>query len=593
MAKTKKKVDYKYNLHLYFGLLRKYKGLAIGLFIFMFIMESFLVIDKYLFKILIDKGTEFTAGTLALQTFTNILIIIAIVFLSATIIRAIGWWIRLHLINILEASMVRDLKRKFFNHIVHLSHSFHTSNKTGSLISRLIRGGRSIENLTDIIIFNIAPLIFQLIIVSASIMYFSWVPAVVLLCTVIAFVGTSGTIFYIQRTSTVARNQIEDREKANIADIFTNIDSVKYFGKERKIKSMFRKKIELTKKAMLKQWGYYRWASLFEGIILSTGALLLIYFPVIDFINGEITLGTLTFIYTVYGNIIPPLFGFVRGIRGFYSATANFEDLFKYNKIRNDIKEDPDAIKCKLRHGTIDFKNISFGYNKRKIIRDFDLSVKKDQKIALVGHSGSGKSTLIKLLYRLYDVNQGDILVDNKNIKTFQQESLRSEMSIVPQECVLFDDTIYNNIKFSKPDADREEVMKAIRFAQLDKFIKSLPLKEKTLVGERGVKLSGGEKQRVSIARALLADKKILVLDEATSSLDSETEYKIQLSLKRLMKDRTTIMIAHRLSTIMQADKILVLDKGRIVQQGTHRQLINKKGPYKKLWSLQKGGYIK
>ena len=220
------------------------------------------------------------------------------------------------------------------------------------------------------------------------------------------------------------------------------------------------------------------------------------------------------------------------------------------------------------------------------------LKISPNEKVALVGHSGCGKTTLIKLLYRLYDTDQGEVIVDKKNIKDFKQESLRSELSIVPQEAILFDDTIYNNILFSNPSAKREHVMRAIKFAQLDKFIKDLPLKENTFVGERGVKLSGGEKQRVSIARAILANKKVLVLDEATSALDSQTEFEIQQALEKLMTGRTSIIIAHRLSTIMKADKIVVMDKGRIVQVGSHRDLIKTQGIYKQLWNLQKGGYI-
>jgi ATP-binding cassette subfamily B protein len=209
-----------------------------------------------------------------------------------------------------------------------------------------------------------------------------------------------------------------------------------------------------------------------------------------------------------------------------------------------------------------------------------------------VGHSGSGKSTLVKLLYRLYDVDKGAILIDGEDIRDFKQESLRSELSIVPQECVLFDDSVYNNILFSRQNAKREEVLSAIKFAQLDKTVKNFPFKENTIVGERGVRLSGGEKQRVSIARAILANKKAIILDEATSSLDSQTEHEIQADLQKLLEGRTAIIIAHRLSTIMRADRIVVLDKGRIVQIGNHNELINKKGIYRELWSLQKGGYI-
>ena len=196
------------------------------------------------------------------------------------------------------------------------------------------------------------------------------------------------------------------------------------------------------------------------------------------------------------------------------------------------------------------------------------------------------------MLNRFYDVNSGEILIDGKNIKEFKQESLRGETGIVPQECILFDDTIYNNIKFANTKASRKEILKAIKFAQLNKIIQNFPKKEKTIVGERGVKLSGGEKQRVSIARAILANKKILVLDEATSSLDSKTEHEIQKDLQKLLQGRTSIIIAHRLSTIMFADRILVMKKGKIIQQGKHNELIKQKGEYEKLWNLQKGGYI-
>jgi len=218
------------------------------------------------------------------------------------------------------------------------------------------------------------------------------------------------------------------------------------------------------------------------------------------------------------------------------------------------------------------------------------LEIKKNTKVALVGPSGGGKSTVVRLLYRLFDLDSGYISIDGQDISAVTQKSLRSSMSVVPQEPILFDNSIYFNIAYANPQASKNEVWQAIRFAKLDKLINSLPKKEKTIVGERGVKLSGGEKQRVSIARAILANKKILVLDEATSALDSETEREIQGYLQKLMEGRTTIIIAHRLSTVMKADKIVVIDEGKIVEQGSHRELTRKRsGLYKKLWELQQG----
>jgi ATP-binding cassette subfamily B protein len=558
----------------------------------MFIMESTYTVDKLLFKIIIDRGTEFAAGTLAKDSFIQKLIMVLIIFASILIVRVVAKWLYIHTINRLDANLIFDLKRKFFNHIICLSHDFHTTHKTGSLISRLIRGGGAIENVTDVIIFNFAPLLFQLIVVSSSLYYFDRTSAFVVLITVATFLGYSLLIQNWQKEANVYANDMEDVEKANISDIFTNIDSIKYFGKEITIKKRFSQLSQITKNAWQRNWDYYRWLDSGQSLILGVGIFFLIYFPLIGFLGGQLSLGTLVFIFTVFGNLSGPLFGFVHGIKGFYKSMADFEALFRYGKIENEIKDKPDAQILKIKNGTIKFKNINFKYNQVPLFENFNLEIPANKKIALVGHSGSGKSTLVKLLYRLYDVDAGQILIDGKDIKDVIQESLRSEMSIVPQECVLFDDTIYNNIAFSRPQASKKEVMEAMKFAQMDKVVANFPEQENTIVGERGVKLSGGEKQRVSIARAILADKKILVLDEATSSLDSRTESEIQADLEKLMQGRTSIIIAHRLSTIMKADKIIVMKEGKIVQSGTHNELIAQDGEYKGLWELQKGGYI-
>ncbi len=591
--RRKYKIDFKYNINLYLSFLKKYKLLFFSLIGFIILIDLARLADKFLFKVIIDKGTEFSAKTITSSVLIKILLIIVGIYILLAVLKAVFKFIYLHLMNHLSANLIIDIKRKFFSHLINLSYNFHATHRTGSLISKLVRIGGSVDRLTDVIIFNFVPLITQSIIVFASLIYFNLASAFVIFVTIFIFIFYSFIIQKFQEPANVLANETEDIEKANVGDMFTNIDSIKYFGKENSIMSRFKRLSNTSKRTAIKHWGYFRYLDFGQSLIVSIGTLLMILFPILDFLKGELTIGSIVFIYTLYMGLMGPLFGFVHGIRGFYHSMADFEVLFRFNKIENEVEDRENAKKLEVANGEIEFRNVSFRYEKRRLFRKFDLRIKQNYKVALVGHSGCGKTTLIRLLYRLYDVGKGRILIDGEDIRDFTKKSLRNEMAIVPQECVLFDDTIFNNIKFSKPDASRREVLRAIRFAQLDKIIKDFPNKDKTVVGERGVRLSGGEKQRVSIARALLANKKILVLDEATSSLDSKTEYEIQLALSKLMKGRTSIIIAHRLSTIMKADKIIVLEKGKIVQMGKHKDLIKKKGVYKDLWKLQKGGYIK
>jgi len=588
-----REIDFRYNLSVYWSFLKKYKLLFIlALFVTLIVSVTY-IIEKFLFKILIDRGTEFIEGSLPRPDFTVILFWVAVVYIASVIIRVFLKFLNVHFLIVLTSNMVIDLKKRFFNHIVGLSHEFHTTHKTGSLISRIIRGAGAIDRLNDVIIFNTAPLIFQVVLVTGSLIYFDLMPVVVIFITMLFFIGFS---VYVQDKSKPyggLSNKTEDREKGNLSDFLTNIDSIRYYGKENLVKKKYKQLAENSRSAGLDYSYFFRWLDAGQSLILGLGIFFLIYFPILKFLDGNLTLGDVVFIYTIYGNVTGPLWGFVHGIRQYYRSMVDFEDLFQYGKIENDIKDKHDAKDLKIRNGEVEFRNVGFDYEQRKMFKNFSLKIPENKKYALVGHSGCGKTTLVRLLYRLYDIKCGKILIDGIDIKDVKQESLRSEMSIVPQECVLFDDTIYNNVAFSNPRASKKEVLDSMKFAQLDKIIKDFPKKENTIVGERGVKLSGGEKQRVSIARAILANKKILVLDEATSSLDSETEHEIQRDLERLMEGRTSIIIAHRLSTIMHADKIVVMKKGKIVQMGTHNELIGQEGEYNHLWSLQKGGYIK
>lgn len=589
----KEKIDFKYNLKVYYSFLRKYKLIAFSIIVILFITELANTTDRYLFKLIIDKGTLFSSGELSRSIFMIFSLKLILAFLIITLIKSFFKWYRLDMTNKLDANMILDLKKKFFTHLINLSHGFHTSHKTGSLISKMIRGGNAIDTLTDAFVFSFFPLIFSVLVVGSALYYFDPYLTVTVFLTMVIFLIYSIYILVKQRKFNIVANNKEDIEKATISNIFTNIDSVKYFGKEKQVINKFSNVIKDTKKAFLVYWKYFNWLESIQAIILGVGTLTLVWLTMSSFIEGELSLGSLVFIYTTFTSLFHPLSMFISGLRGSYRAMADFDALFRYSRITNEIKDKPNAKNLRIKEGEVEFKDITFKYNQRILFENFNLKIPKNTKVALVGHSGCGKTTLIKLLYRFYNLNKGKILIDGRDIADFKQESLRSELSIVPQECVLFDDTVRNNILFSKPKATEKDLEDAIKFAQLDKTIEEFPKKEKTIVGERGVKLSGGEKQRVSIARAILANKKILILDEATSSLDSQTESEIQKDLEKLMHGRTSIIIAHRLSTIMKADKIVVLSKGEIVQIGTHNELINQPGLYKKLWHLQKGGYIK
>jgi len=586
------KINYWQNFGEYWKILGKQKKLFLVAIILTIIVQSASVLNNILFKDIIDSATLFSAGSITQAQFVSMAFFTVAAFSLVIVTSSLLSWIRVHITNLVETNMVLALKKKYFGRILELDYEFHTTHKTGATISSFIRASGALEQFTEILVYYMGPLFIQLLIILPLLFQFNPIYSIILLLVCASFIIYS---LYITRRfgrDRAKENETSDIEKARIADVFTNIDSVKYFGKNHPVESNFESLAKGTREAQLKSWGWWRWIELGNQLILGAGTIALLYVSLSQFAAGQITLGTLTFIYTTYLSTIGPLYMFSQGIRSSTQAMADMQDLFEYQKVERKVKDAPDARPIKIGKGEIEFRKVSFGFENECLFQDFSLKIDGGRTVAIVGHSGSGKTTIVKLLYRLFDVPAGEILIDGQNVKDVAQDSLRSEMSIVPQEVILFDDTIYNNIRFSKPDAAKEEILKAISFSQLDKFVSALPKKEHTIVGERGIKLSGGERQRVAIARALLANKKILVLDEATSSLDSGTESEIQKDLEKLMKGRTTIVIAHRLSTIMKADEIIVMKEGKIIQRGKHSELIRRGGEYKRLWDLQKGGYL-
>ncbi|MEK6959510.1 MAG: ABC transporter ATP-binding protein [archaeon] len=592
MSKIEEKVNLKDNFGYYLKLAAPYWKTFVIVLVILSIVALVEVGQNLVYKQVIDDATLFTSGGMIGEAFVQSLLFLGAIFLGSVIVLSITKFFRVYLLNVLETKIMLDVKMDIFSHLLNLSHSFHTTHRTGSLISKLIRSSKSVEGITDFITFHGSPLVLKVILSFAVIALFDLPSAMVVLGTVVAFIIYSWIVLGWQQKANIERNEAEDFEKGFISDIFINIETVKHFGKEKRIIYIFRSIAQTTLKKFLKFWNFYALMESGMAFILGLGTILIMYFSLTRMLNGELTVGSLAFIYASFLGLIAPLFEFMWGVRRLYESLSDLEAIVQYKKTVAEVVDRPGAKPLKISKGSVDFEDVTFSYGRSGVVKDFSLKVMPKDKVAFVGHSGAGKTTIVKLLYRLYDVDKGKIKIDGNDIADFTQESLRGELSIVPQECVLFNDTIYNNVLFSNPDATRQKVFAALKAAQLYDFVKALPEQEKTVVGERGIKLSGGEKQRLSIARAILADKKILVLDEATSALDSTTEYLIQRALSKLMEGRTTLMIAHRLSTIMKADKIVVMEKGKIMQVGTHAELADKKGIYQKLWKLQKDGEL-
>jgi ATP-binding cassette subfamily B protein len=389
-------------------------------------------------------------------------------------------------------------------------------------------------------------------------------------------------------------SEADSKASGFLADTITNNVNVKLFnGFERELDD-FNRLTEKVKKLRKIKWYLESTFEAIQGFLMIVLEIGMFYVAVILWRKGIITVGDFVLIQAYVLNIFNQVWGFGRTVRFIYESLADAEEMTVTLNTPHEIEDIKNAKQLKVTEGVVAFENVSFYYHEtRKIFENLNFNIERNQKIALVGPSGSGKSTIIKLLLRMHDISAGKISVDGQNISKVTQDSLWKNISLVPQDPILFHRSLLENIRYGKPEATEEEVRQAARLAHCDEFISAFPEKYETHVGERGVKLSGGERQRVAIARAILRNAPILVLDEATSSLDSESESLIQDALNNLMKNKTVIVIAHRLSTIMKMDRIIVLESGKIVEEGTHEELVKKpKGLYKKLWKFQAGGFI-
>lgn len=485
---------------------------------------------------------------------------------------------------------VRQLSSIVFAHLHALSLRYHLQRRTGGLTRVIERGTKGIESIVRFSILSGLPTILEFAFMAVVIWYwFDWRYVAVISAMVWAYTWFSvrASDWRIDIRRDMNTNDTEANSKA--IDSLLNFETVKYFGNEKLEADRFGESMARYETAATRVWTSLAWLNFGQAVIMGVGMVSCMLLSVYAVQAGEQTLGDFVMINALLMQLFVPLnfIGFIyREIR---QGFADLEEMFKLLGVEQEIQDKPDATEMDVNEGKIEFRNVSFHYDKeRQILKDVSFGVPAGKTVAIVGPSGAGKSTISRLMFRFYDVIEGAILVDGQDLRDATQKSLRNNIGMVPQDTVLFNETVAYNIRYGRPGASDEEVEQAAEMAQIGDFIRSLPDGFKTEVGERGLKLSGGEKQRVAIARTLLKAPPILILDEATSALDTQTEREIQAALDVVSRDRTTIVIAHRLSTVVSADEILVLQAGEIVERGTHKSLLKQKGLYEQMWSRQR-----
>ncbi|MAK34176.1 MAG: metal ABC transporter permease [Acidiferrobacter sp.] len=484
---------------------------------------------------------------------------------------------------------VRALALRVFEHLHSLSIRFHLSRKTGALNRFIDRGTNSVRFLLSFVAFNVVPTVIELLLIGGILWaLFGFVYTAITIVTIALYVWLT---FVITTWRTRIRREMNDAENdigSRTVDSLLNFETVRYFNNESHEVARLDEALADYEKAAVRTRESLSLLNVAQAGVVTLGVTLMLVLAAFDIRNGDMTVGDFVVVNTYLLQVAIPLNILGTVYREIRQSMVDMENLFALVDEQTDVADAPDAKILRPQGGVIEFQDVSFSYEaNRNILQDINLAVDAGTTTAIVGPTGSGKSTISRLLLRFYDPQAGRILIDGQDLRELTQHSLREAIGVVPQDTVLFNDTIYYNIAYGNPKANEDQVLAAAKAAQLDHFIQRLPERYQTLVGERGLKLSGGEKQRVAIARALLRDPEIFFFDEATSSLDSTTEREIQSNFAELSKGKTSLVIAHRLSTIVEADQILVLAEGTITERGTHPTLLAENGLYAKLWREQ------
>ena len=484
---------------------------------------------------------------------------------------------------------VYEISVKVLTHLHKMSLRFHLERQTGSIIRDLERGTQSLSSLINYMIFIILPTIIEVLLVGfILILTYDINFALITFSTIIIYILFTLKVTNWRMSFRHDMNKFDSEANSIAVDSLLNYETVKYFNNEKFEIKRFSNILFKWENSAMQSMTTMSLLNFGQAFIITIGVTLIMIEASMGVITGAITLGDLVLVNALMLQLFVPLNTLGIVYRQIIYALADMDMLVKLLEKDIEITDKKNSKDLKVTFGNIKFDNVSFSYNEnRKILKNVSLNVPSGKKIAIVGPSGAGKSTLGRLLFRFYDSSQGRILIDDQNINNCTQSSLRKNIAVVPQDTVLFNESIYFNIKYAKNSASKDDVVKAAKMANIHDFINSLPDKYNTIVGERGVKLSGGEKQRVAIARAVLKSPKIIIFDEATSSLDSNSENKILQSMKEVSKNITSLIIAHRLSTIKDADNIYVLNEGQIIESGNHDYLLSLKGTYSQMWNLQ------
>lgn len=483
----------------------------------------------------------------------------------------------------------RTIGLRTFQHLHGLSLAFHLDRQTGGLSRVIERGTRGIQTVLHFMLFNILPTMLEMLLVTGVLyLTFGWTFATITAVTIIVYIGYTLAITDWRVRYRRTMNEKDSEANTKAVDSLLNFETVKYFGNEHHEYSRFDKALAGYENAAVKSQETLCLLNIGQGTIISLGLVAVMALAAYGVHQNTLTIGDFVLVNTYLIQLYLPLnfLGFI--YRETKQSLIDMDKMFELLRVDQDVRDFHQAPELKVSAGEIVFDNVQFSYRSdRPILKGISFRVPPGKTVAIVGPSGAGKSTISRLLFRFYDATHGSIRIDGQDIRDVQQASLRRAIGIVPQDTVLFNDTIGYNIHYGRPDASEGEMKTAAQHARIAQFIDSLPQGYLTRVGERGLKLSGGEKQRVAIARTILKSPQILVFDEATSALDSQTEREIQSSLEEVSRNRSTVVIAHRLSTVVHADEILVLKAGEIVEKGRHQELLNKNGEYASMWARQ------